>query len=133
MTRAAASRLLLAAAALLLLAGAAIHAMPFAKVASKFDLASLSPFLAGASKALWLADSANLAVLGIVYALLAARPRLGSPSLTGLLALGPLASAGLIYAFVGAFYALYLLLVAVALALLSATLSRHMRLEGAQA
>jgi hypothetical protein len=122
MTRAAASRLLLAASALLLLAGAAIHAMPFPKVAPRFDSASLPEFLAGASKALWLADSSNLAVLGLVFALLAARPQSRSPSLTALLAVAPVASAGLIYAFVGAFYALYLLLVAATLALSSAAI-----------
>ena len=123
MTRATGSRLLLAAAAVLLLAGAASHAMPFPKVAPMFDSASLSVFLASASKALWLADSSNLAVLGLVFGLLAIRPEYGSPSLVALLAIAPLASAGLIYAFVGAFYALYLLLVAAALALCSAALA----------
>jgi hypothetical protein len=123
MTRASVSRLLLAASALLLIVGAAIHAMPFPKVGPMFDTASLSVFLAGASKALWLADSSNLAVLGLVFALLAARPSFGSPALTALLAVAPLASAGLIYAFLGAFYALYLLLAAAALAVCSAVLA----------
>jgi hypothetical protein len=135
MNRATASRLLLAASALLLLVGAGIHAMPFHTIALMFDSASLSVFLVGASKALWLADSSNLAVLGLVFTLLAARPQLGSPSLIALLAVAPLASAGLIYAFLGAFYALYLLLVAAALALWSAGLrhSVQMRIdEGAR-
>jgi hypothetical protein len=127
MTRSAASRYLLAAAALLLLAGAAMHAIPFPKVAPMFDSALPSVFLVGASKALWLANSSNLAVLGLVFALLAARPQFGSPWLTALLAIAPLASAAWIYVFVGAFYALYLLLVAAALALSSAALAHSDR------
>src|SRR4051794_17017809 len=112
MTRLTAARLLLAVAALLLLFGGAIHATAFPKVAPVLDSASIPIFLIGASKALWLADSSNLFAVGAAFGLVAAHPRSGGRALILVLALVPFASAILIYAWVGAFFAGHLMLVA---------------------
>ncbi|HEX6742407.1 MAG TPA: hypothetical protein VF079_11510 [Sphingomicrobium sp.] len=127
MSRATVSRGLLGAAALLLVLGAAIHAAAFAKVGPRFDAAELSPFLIGAAEALWLADSSNLFVLGAALGLVAARPGLANPLVVALLAAAPLASAALIYHFVGSFFAGHLMLGAAVLMLASALLRRAER------
>lgn len=61
--------------------------------------------MVGASKALWLANSANLLVFGAIFAWLALRPRDTSSIVLALLGLGPLASGLLLYWFMGMFIA----------------------------
>lgn len=110
---------MLGAASLIQVAGALIHAAAFPTAAQRLDTTELSPAMISASKALWLADSTNLLVLGAIFAFLALRPRLASGSLLMLLGLAPLASAALLYWFMGAFFAGHLMLLTAALVLLA--------------
>jgi hypothetical protein len=121
----AATRILLAFAALCLAAGGATHAVAFPKAAMVIDGSNLSAFFASAFKGLWLSDSASLFASALAFGFIAARPGSAARPLILLLALAPLASAAMIYATMGNFFAGHLLLLASAAALLGGALHRE--------
>jgi len=96
-------RLLLASSALLLLIGGLLHASAFNKVLSALAIANLQPFAANSLKILWLADSTTSIALAAVFGFIAGRPSAAKRSVVLLLALIPLATAVLIYIFMGSF------------------------------
>ncbi len=115
-------RLLLAFASLLSALGGAIHAAAFRKAQTVITASDLPRFYGGSSKGLWLADSATLFILALIFVLVAARPSTASRSLLMLVALIPAATAVMLYAFLGSFFAGHLLLAIAALAFLGGLL-----------
>ena len=115
------SRLLLAGSSLIMALGGPLHAAAFNKAAAVLATANLPPFYTGSFKALWLADSATLVTLALAFGVIAFRPTMASRPVVLLLALIPAVTAGLIYHFVGGFFAAHLLMAA-ALAALAAGL-----------
>ena len=105
-------RLLLAGSSLIMALGGPAHAAVFNKAAAILAPANLPPFYTGSFKALWLADSATLVTLALAFGLVAFRPTMASRPVVLLLALIPAATAGLIYHFVGGFFAAHLLMAA---------------------
>src|SRR5438445_6682705 len=105
-------RLLLAGSSFILALGGPVHAAAFNKAAAILAAANLPPFYAGSFKGLWLADSATLLALAATFGFIAARPAAASRPVLMLLALIPAATAGLIYHFVGSFFAAHLLMTA---------------------
>ncbi len=108
-------RFLLILAAVLLIAGAASHAAALNKALPIIDASGLPPFYSGSFKALWLADSATLLVLAAIFIVITARLDIAIRSLLILLAFIPLATAVLLYTFLGNFFAGHLLLAIAAL------------------
>jgi hypothetical protein len=113
-----APRLLLAASSLLSAAGGAIHAIAFRKALVAIDASDLPHFYGASSKGLWLADSATLLIIGVIFGLIAARPLTVARPFVFLVALIPAATAILLYTFIGKFFAAHLLLTIAGLALL---------------
>ena len=111
------ARLFLAASALLLAAGGVMHALAFSSAASAAT--ALPPFFAGSLKLLWLADSVAMLALSAVFAFAAVRQGAAAKPIIAILSLVPIATAMLIYRFVGAFFAAPLLATAGGLALLA--------------
>jgi hypothetical protein len=109
-------RLLLAIAALLSAVGGAMHAAAFRKALMAIASSNLPRFYGGSSKGLWLADSATLFILAVIFGLVAARPSTATRPLVMLVALIPAATAVLLYIFLGGFFAGHLLLAIAALA-----------------
>src|SRR4051812_29406916 len=100
------SRLLLGASSLILALGAVLHAKAFpTAAAAHIDASSLPVFLGGELKALWLSDSTTLLVSAAILGLAAVRPAAASGWMLMLVALIPAATAAVIYAFLGGFYA----------------------------
>lgn len=87
----------LGAAGMIELFGAVAHGLTYRAAARDILAAGLSPVRTGELLALWLANSANLAVFGLYALLLAARPTEAARAPSALLALAALASAGLLY------------------------------------
>lgn len=106
------TRLLLAIPAALLAVGGAMHLWAFRKAADAAAGSNLPPFFGNSLKALWLMDSCGMFVLATVCAVCLADPQGASPVVIVLLALIPLSTAGLLYAFIGNFFAAHMLLVA---------------------
>jgi hypothetical protein len=117
-------RVLCAASALGLVAGAIVHARAFPGTLPHVDSSSLTPFLAGCFKALWLGDSAYLLGLAAIQALLALRPSDASPTLYVLLGAIPLGIALIMVAFLGAAFPPAWLLVTCGLATVAAAFCR---------
>jgi len=90
---------------------------------SDLDHSSLTAFLTGALKGLWLCDSVNSLWLALLLGTIVAWPRLAGRGLVMMLALGPVANAVAIYATMGNFFAGHLLLFSGALALAAGALS----------
>jgi hypothetical protein len=109
------SRWLLFVAAVLLLFGAAMHTLAFPRTVTAATASNLPIFFSQSLKALWLIDSVTLIVLGTAFGLVAVRPALASGMMLALLALVPLGTAILLYAFLGSFIPAHLLLLAGAL------------------
>jgi hypothetical protein len=109
-------RILLIASSILLALGGLMHARAFGKASAAVGSSLLPAFYGNAFKALWLIDSATLIVLAGVLALVAWRPVLASGTVLVLLALIPGATAGLLYAFMGAFLPAHILLTAAVMA-----------------
>jgi hypothetical protein len=109
------SRWLLFVAAVLLLFGAAMHTVAFPRTVTAATASNLPIFFSQSLKALWLIDSVTLIVLGTAFALVAVRPALASGMMLALVALVPLGTAILLYAFLGSFIPAHLLLLAGAL------------------
>ena len=115
-----APRFLLIFAAVLSIAGAALHAAAFGKALPIIAASGLPPFYSGSFKGLWLADSATLTVLGAICLVIVARLQMATRWLLILLAFIPLATAVLLYTFLGNFLAGHLLLAIAALVILAA-------------
>ena len=94
-----------------------MHALAFSSAASAAT--ALPPFFAGSLKLLWLADSAAMLALSAVFVFAAVRPDAAARPVIPILSLIPIATAMLIYRFVGAFFAAPLLATAGGLALLA--------------
>ena len=103
-------RLLLSLSALVLAAGGMMHARAFPKTLAAVAASDLEPFYRGSLKALWLIDSATLLTLALVFAAVAARPRLVSRPVILLLAIIPAATAFFLYKFIGNFLPAHMLL-----------------------
>src|SRR6059036_1389897 len=104
-------RLLLGFASLLAAAGGLIHSGAFDKALAAFAASNLHAFFGNSSKALWLGDSATLVILAALFGLIAARPSAATRPVVVLLSLIPAATAILIYAFLGGFFAGHLLMI----------------------
>jgi hypothetical protein len=118
------ARILLAIASVLAIAGSGIHARAFPGADVALAGTTLRPFYVASFKALWLADSATLLILGAALGFVAARPRAGTRPLLISLALIPAATAVLIYYFGGPFRAAHLLMVIAGLTVAAAALLR---------
>ena len=86
------SRLLLVASAAMLAFGGVTHAVAFGRVMPGVEVAALPPFLSGSLKLLWLADSAVMLLLALVFFVAALKPRAVSPGVLALLALVPISN-----------------------------------------
>jgi hypothetical protein len=114
------SRLLLALAAAIFLLGAAMHGIAFfSKALHVVDSSNLKVFFGNEVKVLWLADSTTLMGLAIIFGLLAAKPSWVRRPVILLLSLIPGATTGLLYVFLGPFYAAHLLLAATLMVIVS--------------
>ncbi len=113
-------RVLFSVAAALSMAGAALHSAAGGKALPIIAASGLPHFYSGSFKALWLADSATMAVLATICIVLTARLQIASRWLLILLACIPLATATLLYTFVGNFFAGHLLLGIAGLVILAA-------------
>jgi hypothetical protein len=89
----------------------------FSNASKIADLSTLPPFFASAFKGLWLTDSVSSITLGLIFALVAARPQWTAGPVRLFLALLPIALAVVIFATMGNFFAGYMMLVAGAAAL----------------
>ena len=125
-------RFLLIFATVLLITGAALHVAAFNKALPIVDASGLPPFYSGSFKALWLADSATLFVLAAILMVITARLQMATRSLLILLALIPLASAILLYAFLGNFFAGHLLFAIAALVVVAGVRLPRSAAAGAQ-
>jgi hypothetical protein len=113
-------RILLGISAAILALGGLMHARAFPKTLAALASSNLEPFYANSLRALWLIDSATLLTLGLVFFAIAAKPRLASRLVVALLALIPLATAVLLYRFIGNFVAAHMLVTSAAAALIAA-------------
>src|SRR5215472_16386315 len=114
-------RILLALSSVISGLGSAMHALAFPKAMAAIDGSNMLHFYGGSSKALWLADSATLFILAVIFGLIAARPSVASRPLVMVVALIPAATAILIYTFLGGFIAGHILVAIAILALLAGT------------
>jgi hypothetical protein len=110
-------RILLAISSAISALGGAMHASAFRKSLVAIDCSNLPHFYGGSSKGLWLADSATLFILAVIFGLISARPSLATRPLVILVALIPAATAILIYTFLGSFIAGHILLAIAVLAI----------------
>ena len=116
------ARSLLAAAAFVLIGSALLHASAYGRVDAGIAASGLTPLLGNAYRALWMADSTTAAAVGILAALLAARPGLARPPFVFVLALIPAATAVFVYHFLGAFPPGHLMITATVLMVIAAAL-----------
>jgi hypothetical protein len=106
------SRVLLAFAALVLATGAFMHTSAFNRIVAMLSESNLAAFAASALKVLWLMDSAVALVLAAVFTSVAARPSDASRWIVILLSFIPIATAALLYYFVGNFIGGHMMLAA---------------------
>ena len=99
-----------------------MHTQAFPRTLTAATVSNLPSFFGQSLKALWLIDSVTLTVLGVLFALLAMRPALGSGIVVVFLALVPLGTAVLLYVFLGRFTPAHLLLLAGGLSLAAGVL-----------
>jgi hypothetical protein len=132
MTTMRAPRFLLVFAAVLSIAGAALHAAAFSKALPIIAASGLPPFYSSSFKGLWLADSATLTVLAAICMVITARLQMATRWLLILLAFIPLATAILLYTFLGNFFAGHLLLAIAALVILAAVRLPRSAVAGGQ-
>jgi hypothetical protein len=97
-----------------------LHALAYAKAEAVIANTNAPAFYANSFRALWLGDSATLVAVAIILVCIIARPLLASDLIVGLLALFPLATALLVYEFVGGFLPAHGLVAAAALMLIAA-------------
>ncbi len=113
-------RVSLAVAALLLAGGGLVHGLSYTKASTVVAHSDLNPFFGSAFNALWLAYSATSLVMALAFGALAAQPGWATRPLVLILALGPIALAGVTYATMGAFVAGHVMLAAGVAALVGA-------------
>lgn len=114
------SRLLHGASALVFAFGGVMHAAAFAaKALPSIDGSNLPPFFGAELKVLWLADSATLIALALIFAVIAVKPAVATRTIVMLIALIPFATTLLLYFFLGPFYAGHLLLAACVMAVVA--------------
>ncbi len=104
------SKWLLLVAAALLVAGAGLHTAAFPKIGPVVRASSLPTFHAQSYQALWLGDSATLFVLATILVVISMQTQIAARGLLLLLAVIPLATGVLLYAFIGNFFAAHLLI-----------------------
>jgi hypothetical protein len=105
-----AARCLLAFSSFVFAIGGLMHAAAFSKTLAVIAKSNLPAFFANSFKMLWIADSATLLILAAIFASVAAWPHSANRVVLALLALVPAATAALMYAFIGPFFAIPLLL-----------------------
>ncbi len=120
------SRFLLALSSIISALGGGMHAAAFRKALVAIDASNLPRFYGGSSKGLWLADSATLFILAVIFGLIAAKPSVASRPLVILVALIPAATAIMIYTFLGGFIAGHILLAIALLAIAAAASFRDL-------
>src|SRR5438132_13600270 len=114
-----AARVLLAVSACVFAFGSAMHAIAFAtKAAPEIERAAVPQFFGAELKGLWLTDSTTLLAVGVLCAVIAARPMIASRPVVMLLALLPASTAVVLYVFLGGLCAAQLLMAASAAPLL---------------
>ena len=118
------SRILLAVSAILLAVGAHFHTSAFGKTATAVAESNLPVFLGNGLKVLWLQDSVITNVLAIIFAIIAVKPTAAPRWIIIVLALVPIATAGLVYYFIGNFFGGHIFLTAGIAAILGALLNR---------
>ena|SRR6266403_3406594 len=121
------SRILLGFSAILLAVGAHFHTSAFSKTAAAVTESNLPAFLGNGLKVLWLQDSVITNVLAIIFAIVAFKPTAAPKWIIIVLALVPLATAGLVYHFIGNFYGGHVFLAAGTAAILGAFLKTESR------
>jgi uncharacterized membrane protein len=114
-----ASRTLLVIAAILSTAGAAFHLAAFFKALRIVAVSGMPPFYSNSFKALWLADSATMAILALICLAMTVRMEAANRLILALVALFPLLTAMLLYAFLGNFPAAHILMAIAVLMLLA--------------
>lgn len=117
-------RLLLAVSCLIFGFGGVMHALAYrASALRDIDASNLAPFLGSEVKVLWLADSTTLIALALITGFIALRPRSANGAVIMLIGLVPAATALLLYAFLGGFYAGHMLMAAAAMVFLAGALT----------
>jgi hypothetical protein len=106
------SRILLALSAILLAVGAHFHTSAFNKTASAVAESNLPAFLGNGLKVLWLQDSVITNVLAIIFAVVSIKPTAAPKWIVVVLALVPVATACLVYHFIGNFFGGHIFLIA---------------------
>ena len=119
-----APRLLLGFSALCLASGASVHTLAYQKAAGIAEHSTLPAFFVAAFKGLWLSDSLTCSGLALTIGAIAVFPRMASRSLVMLLAVMPLASAMVILATMGKFFAGYVMLLSSVTTLVGGALHR---------
>jgi hypothetical protein len=117
-------RILLSLSALLLSAGGVLHALAFKGALTALSTNPMPSFYSGSFKALWLIDSATLVSLSALLAYAVVRPHSVARPVVILLALIPMATAALIYTFVGPFLPAHVFVVATVLMLAAGSMWR---------
>jgi len=117
-----ARRALFGFTALCLAAGGALHALAYGGAERVMQQSALPDGLHGVLKALWLSQAGVNISWALAFGVLAARPEWAVGRLVGVLVLGPLASAILLYATLGSFFPAHVLLGASLAALAAATI-----------
>jgi hypothetical protein len=116
------SRILFALSAILLAVGAHFHTSAFGKTASALSESNLPVFLGNGLKVLWLQDSVITNVIAIILAIVAIKPTAAPKWILVVLAFVPVATACLVYYFIGNFYGGHVFLTAGIAAILGALL-----------
>jgi hypothetical protein len=112
-----ARRLLLFVSAALLAGGAVLHSQAFRHLGPVLSDSHLPEFYGKAFKALWWIDSVALMGVAIHFTAAALHPAITSGTFLALVALIPLATAIVLYVFMGSFVPAHLCLLASALAI----------------
>ena len=107
---------------ILLAVGAHFHTSAFGKTASAVAESNLPAFLGSGLKVLWLQDSVVTNVFAIIFAIVAIKPTSAPKWIIIVLALVPIATASLVYYFIGNFYGGHVFLTAGIAAILGAFL-----------
>ena len=119
------ARFLVGFSTLIMAAGSVAHALAFRKALAALGAVNLSHAMAGAFKALWLADSTTCMTVAAIFAFVAVRPSKIAGQFAILVALIPLFTGIFIYTFLGNFYAGHLMIAAAASAIVAGFLLRQ--------
>ena len=110
-------RALLTLSAVLSAVGGVMHGVAFPKARAAYDASNVAVFFGDSAKGLWIADSATLLLLAVIFGLAAAKPSTATRSSLILAACIPIGTAVILYTFLGGFFAGHLLMVIAALAI----------------